>query len=248
MSHSNQPAPIRRHLWCPSTWTLLLALFAWQSVCAGDIWYIQVGTTVNAEDNQEIAPIRIDKVEDARQFIQSERLTPEPSLKNGRIDDPTETRVAVGRTISRFGAGRMDENGTIFIAAGGNVYLDEDQTVSKVVRTAVSRALRLRNYIILRKEEAQAKPAPTLQVEIRKFWCRPTLGQMGVINLVFNAELHITGEMLPAEGIDVAIEHSRGSMKAGKDAYKTVIDEGLDLLVRKTAEQFPAAQASTANP
>jgi hypothetical protein len=103
-------------------------------------------------------PVRIDKVEDLRNFQVKPASPATPSLMNDQISDEATRARAFGRKRNSYGM------------ALGDVLLPEGQTVAGMTEAVVTRSLRESGYRVVSRQDADYAQAKPLSVRVNKLW------------------------------------------------------------------------------
>ena len=166
------------------------------------------------------APVKIAQVNDRRAFQVNPRDPSIPSL----MDDEINNTAITGRAIARKRGG--------FGKAFGDILLPEGQTVPMLVGEALTRAFRESGYRVLQPGDSGYGEASAITADIGQFWAWFTPG-FWAITLEFRAEVRIQGDIGPLQkGGSVQGSARESGMAATSDAWKSVVDQGVEDLIR----------------
>lgn len=173
--------------------------------------------------------VTIIEIRDLRPFKVNPGNREMPSLaREAEIKDGTVTGRTIGRTRNAYGM-RL-----------GDVVLPPGETVTSLVRGAVTAALREKGYVVV------ADPAPDvlpLSVDIEQFWAWFEPGLLAP-TLEFDSHLRLYGSDVLDRTPTFA--RGRGSLTtalATTNSWKQVIQQGLDNLVLSIKENVEPAGA-----
>lgn len=173
--------------------------------------------------------VTIIEIRDRRPFAVNPGDRSLPSLATeAEVNDPDLTARTLGRTRNAYGM-RI-----------GDVVLPEGQTVTDLVRSAVTTALREKGYVVV--DEVSPGIVP-LSVDIEQFWTWFEPG-LFTVTLQFDSRLRIYGaDLLDNTPTVVRGSASTNSAIAVKSTWAGVIQQGLDSLVLNIKDELEAAAA-----
>ena len=176
---------------------------------------------VAAENPVQGIAIRIDQVDDMRQFQSSPKTPDIPSLPESDVGNNALTARAIARKRNGYGM------------ALGDVLLPEGQTVSQLVGRAVDRGFRLAGYRVLKPGDSGYEQAVPVTAKIRQFWSwfNPGFSSVTITN---RADVSIEGA-LPAlnGGFVVTNETSAKLMAVFEEDWTKITTQGLAQLSEK---------------
>ena len=176
--------------------------------------------------------VTIIEIRDLRPFAINPGRPELPSLASeAEIADSALKARTIGRTRNAYNM-RL-----------GDVVLPEGQTVSNLVRGAVSAALRAKGYAVV--DDAAAPGVLPLSVDIEQFWAWFEPGLL-MVSLEFDSRLRIYGRniMLDRTPLFVRGRASADGSAATRRAWQRLVQQGLDNLVLKIEDSIAPAEAA----
>jgi hypothetical protein len=179
-----------------------------------------VSPTIDAGRNPaQGAAVRIDSVTDARAFQARPPQADMPSLNEQEVGDRALTARAVGRKRNGFGQ------------ALGDIMLAEDQSVAKVVGTALTKGLRESGYRVLAKGEPGYEQATPVSAKIEQFWSWVNPG-FAAIRTSGRIEVALAGNLKPLEGGKKVTAEATESMQiVTENDWLVILNKTLDAWV-----------------
>ena len=160
--------------------------------------------------------VRIDAVQDTRVFSIRPPSPDVPSLMDNKINDKSITSRAVGRKRGGFGK------------ALGDVLLPEGTTVSMLVQSTVTRALRESGYRVLGRGDPDSEQAVPISVRIDQFWAWFNPG-FASVTLTCRATVQLQGSIPPLEQGRSFTAQEQKSMQLVVDSdWVEIVNKGLD--------------------
>jgi hypothetical protein len=201
---------------------LLLLTLAVGCASTGVIPTQQAGSEANPPDG---VPVRIEVVEDEREFQETAAARLVPSLSGDDQDTARRSR-AVGRT--NLSNGRP----------GANVFLEPDRTVESITREAVARALRGAGFRVVEEGAADYGAAIPVNVAIEQLWMMkspPSASPYTIADL----RIRITST-LPGLETGQVVEAQSRVVRGGftRSMWRQVLELGLDELTEAAQDEF----------
>ena len=165
--------------------------------------------------------IRIDRVDDARQFEPSPKTPDIPSLAGNDTQNAALTSRAIARKRNGFGM------------ALGDVMLPEGQTVSQLVGNAVTLGFRRAGYRVLKPGDPGYEQAIPVTARIGEFWSwfNPGFSSVTITN---RASVGLAGALPALSGeTTVKSEVSDKLMAVFEDDWTKIVSKGLAELTEK---------------
>lgn len=180
-------------------------------------------------DNSKDGKIAVKLVEviDLRRFETAPRDPSTPSLGDpAQINDRSITSRALARKRGGFGMAFSD------------ILLPEGRTVEQVVRETVTNALLNKGYAVVNLDDPAHAAAPTLKVQIQKFWSWFTPGFF-TISLECESVLNMQSDNLLAQNTESVRGYAHVNALAATDGeWQTVMQRGVDDLIQKVSEKL----------
>jgi hypothetical protein len=193
---------------------LILVVATLASGCATSRGTLDVSQTAVENPGTGVA-VAIVRVSDKRSFELDPRQADIPSLKNGEIHNEAITSRAIARKRNGFGK------------AMGDILLPEGETVTELVKTTVTNALRKSGYRVIDSADPEFTHAVPIEVDINEFWAwmQPGFWQL---TLHHRASIALLGPLDTLTGSDdVRSEVTEGFQTASGGNWMKTIDAGL---------------------
>jgi len=176
------------------------------------------------------ASVKLVAVDDARIFVDRPRDPSTPSLQHPE-DNANKDELAhtVGRQRHLYGA------------AGRNISLGKEETVTGLMRATVQKALEAKGYRLVEDGAPQDAAARLLSVSITQFWTWQTPGPFGK-SAEFRAIAVLTGDALfgtPSITVEGYASDDTAHVRAGH--WHDIMQAGLDELRTKIEAQLKPA-------
>jgi hypothetical protein len=142
-----------------------------------------------------------------------------PSLNEQEVGDRALTARAVGRKRNGFGQ------------ALGDIMLPEDQSVAKVVGTALTKGLRESGYRVLAKGEPGYEQATPVSANVEQFWSWINPG-FAAIRTSARIDVQLFGTLKPLQGGKKITADATESMQlVTENDWLVILNKALDAWV-----------------
>lgn len=200
---------------------LLLAVL---TACTGTA--VKPGPSAGVLDNPPSGiAVRIDRIEDKREFQETDIRTLTPSL-TGDAQDPVRRSRAIGRGTTQSAR------------PGANLFVVPETTVEQMMTDATSRALRQAGFRVIEKGEPGYDAAIGLEVIIEKLWMKQSLPTESP-----STEMEIGARIygnLPGLEVGALVETHERVVRGGfsRRMWRQVLDQSLDQYIESASEEF----------
>ncbi len=207
--------------------TLLVAVL---TACAGTA--VKPGPSAGMVENPPSGiAVRIDRVEDMREFQSSDSRTLMPSLR-GDGEDPARQSRVIGRGTTQ--AARP----------GANIFVVPDTTVEQIIEDATARALRQAGFRVIQKGEPGYEAAIGLEVDIEQMWMKQSLPTESP-----STEMEIKARVysnLPGLEVGALVETHERVVRGGfsRGMWRQVLDLSLDRFIETASDEFTRVVAA----
>ena len=169
---------------------------------------------------------KIIAVEDHRKFAEHPRDPSTPTL-NDAADFGNQDRMA--RAVGR----QRDLDG----ATGANIFLPANETVARLVRAAIEKALRDKGYTLVAEGSPHYGAASSLSVQITQFWIWQRPGMLAQ-PAEFRTAVVVTGDVLLEPSTTIESYATDDSADIGASRWRQIMDAGIGDLGKKLGERL----------
>lgn len=162
--------------------------------------------------------VRLEKIEDVRQFEIAPSTPSTPSLSDDAVTNEAVRSRAIARKRNTYGA------------ALGDVLLPEGASVSALVRDAMTRSFHEAGYRVLKPTDPGYEQATPVQARINKLWAWFSPG-FWAITLTSNYDIVISSSLPALQSNNVFSGQAQNSMQLATD-------EDWAAIVRKSLDDF----------
>lgn len=174
-------------------------------------------------------PVRIEKVQDARDFQVKPGSPSIPSLMDDNLADEAIKSRAIARKRNGYGM------------ALGDILVPEGQTVAKLTETVIARAFRENGFRVVSATDADYARATPVNVRINKLW---TWLEMGfVLGVASNYEVVLTGPIAPLQqGLTVNGQIRETALVVTESVWTGIISKTLEDMYTNLKGKLAAAK------
>lgn len=172
--------------------------------------------------------VRIETVEDARQFQERPPHPDQPSLASSVIGDASVRARAIGRKRNGFGL------------ALGDIRIPEGQTVAGLIGNAITQGFRMAGYRVLSSGQSGYEQAVPISAKINQFWCWVNIGLVGA-TVSNRTEVVLSAPRPPVTGnLTVSGTASESGMMVVEDDWQKIAGLGLANFAQNLRKSLPA--------
>lgn len=160
-------------------------------------------------------PVRIVKVEDARNFQVKPGTPSTPSLMDDNLNDEAIRSRAIARKRNGYGM------------ALGDILVPEGQTIAKLTETVIARAFRENGFRVVSANDADYASAAPVTVRVNKLWAWVEMGF--VLSVSSNYEVVLSGPVAPLQqGLTVNGQIKESAMMVTEGVWSDIISKSLE--------------------
>jgi hypothetical protein len=175
------------------------------------------------------APVRIEKVEDARVFQIKPGSPSTPSLMDDNLSDEPIRSRAIARKRNGYGM------------ALGDILLPEGQTVAKLTETVIARSFRENGFRVVSASDPDYARATPVNVRINKLWAWLEMGF--VLGVSSNYEVVLTGPIAPLQqGLTVSGQVKETALVVTESVWSGIISKSLEDMYANLKSKLSAAR------
>lgn len=159
--------------------------------------------------------VRIEKIEDARNFQVKPGSPSTPSLMDDNLSDESIRSRAIARKRNGYGM------------ALGDILVPEGQTVATLTETVIARSFRENGFRVVTKSDPDYARATPVTVRINKLWAWLEMGF--VLGVASNYEVVLTGPIAPLQqGLTVNGQIRETALVVTEGVWSGIISKSLE--------------------